>query len=166
MMEDNLIDFKILSICVITGCNMYITNVFGVFTPLLYLVCGLMITDLITRSYSAAVRDYEKVDIKKVIQGIFKKLGMIMLIVLSLVLDYGALQLADTLGINISSKVVFTALTLAWLFVRELISNLENLNHAGVDLPPFILKALNIAKDKVDTIADNMVGSDIEKDKE
>lgn len=139
--------------------NMFFANYFGVFTPLLWVVLGLMIFDLVTRVYAAAVRPDERAESKKVLQGIYRKLGMCFLIVLSLVLDFGLLQLSATLGITIVSKVIFTALTLAWIFVRELISNLENLQWAGVELPAFIVKALNLARDKVDQVGDTIVNS-------
>lgn len=140
--------------------NVFITGLFGVFTPLLYITLGLMVMDLITRVYAASVRSDERAESKKVLVGIYRKLGMCFLIVLSLVLDFGLLQIADTLGITIATKVIFTALTLAWIFVRELISNLENLSWAGIDLPKFITKALNIAKDKVDSVGDSLTGGD------
>lgn len=142
-----------------TVVNMFFANCFGVFTPLLWVVLGLMMFDLITRVYAAAVRPDERAESKKVLQGIYRKLGMCFLIVLSLVLDFGLLQLSSTLGITIVSKVIFTALTLAWIFVRELISNLENLQWAGVELPNFIVKALNLARDKVDQVGDTIVNS-------
>ncbi|MDA3732023.1 phage holin family protein [Niameybacter massiliensis] len=143
-----------------TAFNMLLTNFFGIFTPLLYVVAGLMIADLFTRAYAAGAREDEKVQSKLVIKGIYRKLGMVMLILLSLLLDYGLIQIANTLGIMVATKVIFTALTLAWIFVRELISNLENLSHAGMDLPPFIVKALNIAKDKVDSMGNAVIGGE------
>lgn len=148
--------------CLIGGfavVNLFFANYFGAFTPLLWVVLGLMVFDLVTRVYAAAVRPDERAESKKVLQGIYRKLGMCFLIVLSLVLDFGLLQLSTVLGITIVSKVVFTALTLAWIFVRELISNLENLQWAGVELPSFIVKALNLAKDKVDQVGDTIVNS-------
>ena len=148
--------------CLIGGfavVNMFFANYFGAFTPLLWVVLGLMVFDLITRVYAAAVRPDERAESKKVLQGIYRKLGMCFLIVLSLVLDFGLLQLSATLGITIVSKVIFTALTLAWIFVRELISNLENLQWAGVELPAFIVKALNLARDKVDQVGDTIVNN-------
>lgn len=138
--------------------NVFLAGYFGVFTPLLYITIFLMMMDLITRAYAASVREDEKVESKKVLQGIYRKLGMCFLIVLSLVLDFGLLQLVETLGITIATKVIFTALTLAWIFVRELISNLENLQRAGIELPKFIVKALDIAKDKVDQMGDTITG--------
>lgn len=151
-------DLKSKIVIIFTAFNMFVANFFGIFTPLLYAVAGLMIADLFTRAYAAGARDDEKVESKLVIKGIYRKLGMVMLILLSLLLDYGLIQIANTLGIEVATKVIFTALTLAWIFVREFISNLENLNHAGMDLPPFIIKALNIAKDKVDSMGDAIVG--------
>lgn len=139
--------------------NIFFTTYFGAFTPLLWVVLGLMVFDLITRVYAAAVRPDERAESKKVWQGIYRKLGMCFLIVLSLVLDFGLQQLSATLGITIVSKVIFTALTLAWIFVRELISNLENLQWAGVELPAFIVKALNLAKDKVDQVGDTIINT-------
>lgn len=150
-------DLKGFGICGIAAVNMFLTTYVGVFIPLLYLTVLLMVFDLITRVYAASVREDDEVKSKKVLTGIKRKLGMGFLIILSLLLDFGLIQIADTLGITVSSKIIFTALTLARIFVRELISNLENLQYAGIDLPPFVTKALDVAKDKVDQAGDAMV---------
>ena len=143
-----------------TALYVFLSSYFGVFTPLLVLTVLAMFSDLITRVYAAGASDVEKVESKKVMKGIYKKLGMCMLICLTLILDAGLMLIADTLGINVASKIIFTAFTLAWIFVRELISNLENLALAGIELPKFIVKALNMAKDKIDNTADLNVGGD------
>lgn len=140
-----------------TALNIFLGGYFGVFTPLLWIVIILMVLDLFTRVYAAAVRSDDRPESKKVLIGIYRKLGMCFLIVLSMLLDFGLLQLASTLGITVVTKIMFTALTLAWIFVREFISNLENLQYAGVELPGFILSALDMAKDKVDQISNTMV---------
>jgi toxin secretion/phage lysis holin len=147
-----------------TAINIFLGGYFGVFTPLLWIVIVLMVLDLITRIYAAAVRTDDKPESKKVLVGVYRKLGMCFLIVLSMLLDFGLLQLAETLGITVVTKIIFTALTLAWIFVRELISNLENLQYAGVELPSFILSALDTAKDKVDQMS-NAVMSNKKEDK-
>ena len=143
-----------------TALYIWLGTYFGVFTPLLVLTVLAMFSDLITRVYAAVASDVEKVESKKVMKGIYKKLGMCMLICLTLILDAGLMLIAETLGIHIATKIIFTAFTLAWIFVRELISNLENLALAGIELPKFILKALNLAKDKIDNTADLNVGVD------
>mgnify|MGYP000892165140 CR=1 FL=1 len=147
-----------------TALNIFLGGYFGVFTPLLWVVIILMVLDLFTRVYAAAVRSDDRPESKKVLVGIYRKLGMCFLIVLSMLLDFGLLQLASTLGITVVTKIMFTALTLAWIFVRELISNLENLQYAGVELPGFILSALDTAKDKVDQMT-NAVMSNKKEDK-
>lgn len=116
-----------------------------------------MCADLITRIYAAGKRNDERVESKKVINGLYNKLGMIMLIVLSLILDYSLVFITDMIGINIEGKILFTAFTLAWMFVREFISCLENLNHGGIKLPHFITDALNVIKDKIDQTAENLI---------
>ena len=141
-----------------TALYIWLGTLFGVFTPLLVLTVVAMFSDLITRVYAAAMSNTEKVESKKVMQGIYKKLGMCMLICLTLILDAGLMLITDTLGVHIATEIVFTAFTLAWIFVRELISNLENLALAEIELPKFIIKALNLAKDKVDSVADTNVG--------
>lgn len=159
-------DIKGWLIGALSLANVFFTGYFGAFTPLLYVTIFLMVMDLVTRVYAASVREDEKVESKKVLAGVYRKLGMCFLIVLSLVLDFGLIQMADTLGIVIATKIIFTALTLAWVFVRELISNLENLSRAGIELPKFITKALNIAKDKVDSMGDSLTGGTKDGSKE
>lgn len=137
--------------------NLVMINIFGVFAPLLYLVIALMVMDLITRVYAASTRKDERAESRKVMKGLYKKLGLCLLIVLSLILDLGLKEIADHLGIYMTTKIIFTALTLAWLFVRELISNLENLQWAGIELPSFILKAITLTQQRVDQMGNSML---------
>lgn len=151
-------DVKVILTGFFTALYLGVSAYFGAFTPLLFLTVIAMFSDLITRVYAAAMSDEEKVESKKVMKGIFRKLGMCMLICLTLILDAGLVLISNTLGINVATKIIFTAFTLAWIFVRELISNLENLALAGIELPKFIVKALNLAKEKVDSMADSNIG--------
>ena len=142
--------------------NAVLVSFFGVFTPLLYTVLGLMFFDLISRMYAASMRDDEKVESKKVISGLGSKFGMIMLIVLGLIIDTGlsmvfklVLSLVDiTVPISIIAVMPFT---LAWIFVREATSICENLQHAGVKVPTFIIKALSVTNGAIDK-AGEMIG--------
>ena len=150
-------EIKAALIGVIAVIYAFIANIFGVFTPLLIITICAMFADLITRVYAASVREDEKPESKLVMKGIYKKLGLCMLIVLALMVDKALLILAQALGINIISKIMFTALVMAWLLVRELISNAENLQHGGIELPAFLVKALGIAKDKINSTAGAIV---------
>lgn len=137
--------------------NLVMINLFGVFAPLLYLVITLMVLDLVTRVYAASARKDERAESRKVMKGLYRKLGLCLLIVLSLILDLGLKEIANHLGIHITTKIIFTALTLAWLFVRELISNLENLQWAGIELPKFIVKAITLTQKKVEQMGDTII---------
>lgn len=151
---------------VMGAINLIIMNAFGVFTPLLYVVLLLMLMDLVTRVYAASIRKDERAESRKVLKGLYRKLGLCLLIILSLILDLGLKEIANNLGIHIASKIIFTALTLAWLFVREVISNLENLQWAGIELPSFILKAITLTQEKVEQVGDSIISNKDKQKKE
>ena len=130
--------------------NMICVNLFGKMTPLLYMVLGLMGLDLMTHIYGASISNQMGVESKKIAKGLYQKIGLCFLILLSLILDYGVKFLGDLLNLKWYRQILFTNLTLGWLFTRELISNLENLQMAGIELPNFILKALNKTKEEVE----------------
>lgn len=143
--------------------NALVVNVFGVFTPLLYVVLGLMLFDLGSRMYAAAMREDEKVESKKVFKGFGSKFGMIMLIFLSVLIDYGlGIVIELVLGLaGIESPISIIAVmpfTLAWIFIREATSICENLVHAGVNVPRFIISALTVTNVAVDKVDDMMGG--------
>lgn len=157
-MGDNFNEIKVTLVGVIAVIYAFLANIFGAFTPLLIITLGAMFADLITRIYAANRRTDERVESKKVLDGIYKKIGMCMLIVLALMVDIALTILAELVGINIVSKIMVTAFAMAWILVRELISNAENLQHAGIELPPFIVKILGIAKEKIDNAGDAIIG--------
>ncbi len=132
-MGDKVNEIKVATVGGLAVIYAFISNIFGAFTPLLIITLGFMFADLITRMYVEKARTDEKVESKLVIKGIYKKLGMCMLIILALMLDKSLLILADVIGINIVSKIMVTALVMAWILIREIISNAENLQHAGVE---------------------------------
>ena len=131
--------------------NIFISTYFGAFTPLLYLTLIAMFCDLITRCYAAAVSEEEKIESKKIIQGLWRKLGLILLIIMTVLLDVGLKMLAELLDIHITVNIIFTGFTLGWILIRELISNLENLKSGGIELPCFVEKALSIVEEKIES---------------
>lgn len=136
----------------IVSINMILTNYFGKMTLLLYIVIGLMGLDLVTRIYAAGMNKNEKVESKKIMKGLYKKLGLCLLILLSVIMDVGLCFVTKALALPSTDHIIFTNLTLGWLFIRELISNLENLQSAGIELPRFIMKALCQTKQQVEAL--------------
>ena len=145
---------KVTITCALSSLYILINNLFGVFTPLVLITTIAMLTDLLTRLYAVSMRDDEKMESKKVLHGLAKKLGLCLLICITLTMDAGLMIITETLNFELAVHTVFTGFTLAWILVRELISNLENLAYAGVALPQFVVKALNTAKDKIDSNAE------------
>jgi len=159
-MGEKFSEIRITIVGVIAVIYAFLVNIFGAFTPLLIITLVSMFVDLITRMYAAASREDEKIESRLVLKGIYKKIGMCMLIVLALMVDKSLLLLAAILNINIVSKIFVTALVMAYILVRELISNVENLQYGGVEIPSFLLKILGLAKDKIDSTANAIVDKD------
>lgn len=141
----------------LTIFNVIMTQCFGKVTALFWMVMGLMGMDLVTRIYAAGVRADERIESRKIMKGLYHKMGLCLFIMLSLILDLGLKEMTQLLGIQVMGKIIFTNVTLAWIFVRELISNLENLQRAGIEMPLFMMKALNKTQDKVETIGESMI---------
>lgn len=156
-MEEKVIQAKQGAVCVLGITNMCLFKIFGGFLPFLYLAAGVMLFDLVSRIYAVGMREDEKVEKDKVMKGFGKKVGLILLIILALCIDQGLKLILQLLGLKIVSLIVITAFTMAWIFIRETISIADNLAYGGVDIPPFVIKALTKTKDTLDNAADQMV---------
>ena len=140
--------------------NGFMANIFGGFQILLYITLGAMLCDLITRCIAASLKENDRVESKKVLLGIKNKAAMCMIIVIALLFDTGLRLLVAQLGIVISTKILFTPFAMAWILTRELISNVENLADAGIPIPPFLAKALGLAKDAIENTGGSLTGGD------
>lgn len=85
--------------------------------------------------------------------GIFKKAAYMGLIGMSLLLDLGLVTYAPLLGITLPFTHIFSLIVPTWFFLNETISILENSVRMGVEVPNWLLAALKVAKNKVDTKA-------------
>ena len=55
---------------------------------------------------------------------------------------------ASNIGINLEFKCLIAVAVVLWLLINELISILENISDIGTPMPPFLLKILDIIKEK------------------
>lgn len=156
-MNEHIAKIKASVVGIVAVVNGLVVGKFGVLAPLLYFVVLMMVMDLVTRIYSAGVNPQDQIESKKAWLGLYRKFGLCLLIVFCLVLDAGVYQIAATMGIHVVTKVVFTSLILAWIFVREAISIIENLEHAGIELPTFIAKAMKLGEVKVEDIGASII---------
>lgn len=148
------INLKNTVISVLGVVNMFIVNLFGGFSVLLYLVIMLMFLDLISKCYAVSAREDTKVENDKLMYGLKKKFGLVLLIVLALIVDCGLNIVVGTVGeyieITLPNITAIMPLTLAWLFVKEAYSICENLVYGGVKVPSIITKALTSTESAIE----------------
>ena len=83
--------------------------------------------------------------------GIWHKAGMIVVVIVAAVADNVlALVVASIPSISIDYTVLLLPMVLVWYILTELGSILENAAAMGSDVPPFLIRILATAKDKVE----------------
>lgn len=116
--------------------------------PILLLVAG-NITDYITGIAASKYRD-ESVSSYKGIRGIYKKVGMWILIFIGWMMDMLINYTVQYIGLMISLPYIVATIVAVWLICNEIISILENLIDIGVDIPPFLMPLAKMIKGQVE----------------
>lgn len=116
--------------------------------PVLLLVAG-NITDYITGIAASKYRD-ESVSSYKGIRGIYKKVGMWILIFIGWMMDMLINYTVQYIGLMISLPYIVATIVAVWLICNEIISILENLIDIGVDIPPFLMPLAKMIKGQVE----------------
>ncbi len=78
--------------------------------------------------------------------GILKKIGLALLIVAGIMVDWVIHIAAGHLGIDATAFCFFGLLVAVWIVVNECISIVENIARMGVEVPPFLEKAIKRLK--------------------
>ena len=85
--------------------------------------------------------------------GIWHKAGMIVVVIVAAVADKVlAIVLANIPGLPVEYTVLLLPMVLVWYILTELGSILENAAAMGSDVPPFLIRILASAKDKVEEV--------------
>ena len=116
--------------------------------PVLLLV-GCNIIDYIT-GLMAKFREDGGISSYKSIRGIYKKIGMWMLVIVGAFADVLIQYSVECAGIEIAVPFVVATVVAVWLVVNELISILENLKDSGVKIPPFLMPLMKYINRKVE----------------
>ncbi len=117
--------------------------------PVLLLV-GCNIIDYITGLMAAKFREDGGISSYKSIRGIYKKIGMWMLVIVGAFADVLIQYSVECAGIEIAVPFVVATVVAVWLVVNELISILENLKDSGVKIPPFLMPLMKYINRKVE----------------
>lgn len=130
----------------------YISIKLGILAPLFLLLFVSMIIDYILGIIAASLKG--ELNSKRGSLGILKKLGYIVAIAVSLIVDQIIFFATEQVGINISFICAFGVLTTIWLTLNELLSIIENLGRMGVPLPNFLKNTILILKKSVEKKGD------------
>ena len=116
--------------------------------PVVLLVAG-NVTDYITGILASQYRE-ERVNSYKGIRGIYKKVGMWILIFVGWMMDMLVNYTVQYIGLTIALPYVVATIVAVWLICNEIISILENLIDMDVDIPPFLMPMARMIKGQVE----------------
>jgi len=117
----------------------------GRINELVVVLAFFMILDYITGVAAAFVQ--KRLESRKSLDGIIKKVGYMALLAVAFFIDYIIMFLADIVGVKLPLSGVFGIGTCCWLIATEGLSILENIGRMGVDFPPFLSKAFTQIRD-------------------
>lgn len=122
----------------------------------------LNIIDYITGFKAAPNRDQESarpIKSYKSVRGIYKKVSMYLLIIVGCILDKLVGTSVVCLGIDVHFSLF--AITIAcWLCLNEVISILENMEDAEMEIPPFLMPMLKKIKKQINEIGETEESED------
>lgn len=116
--------------------------------PVVLLLVG-NITDYITGIAASPYRK-EQVSSYKGIRGIYKKVGMWILIFIGWMMDMLISYTVQHIGLAISLPYIVATVVAVWLNCNEIISILENLIDIGIEIPPFLMPLAKLIKGQVE----------------
>lgn len=116
--------------------------------PVVLLVFG-NVADYITGILASQYRE-EQVSSYKGIRGIYKKVGMWILIFVGWMMDMLMNYTVQYVGLNIALPYVVATIVAVWLICNEIISILENLIDMDVEIPPFLIPLARMIKGQVE----------------
>ena len=138
-----------------------LSAIFGQFWYLFAAFLALNVVDYITGVTKSKITCKENSN--KGWKGIAKKVGYWVVIAISFFMAVCFVDIGIKLGIDLGFLELVGWFTLATFIINEIRSILENLVIIGVDIPPFLIKGLEVASGLLD---DKVGGSSDEQGKE
>lgn len=86
------------------------------------------------------------------INGIAKKICLVLLVAVGLVLDILVVYAKESFGLDFPWSFIFAALIAVWLTANEIISILENVQDIGAPIPPWLLPMVKNIRKKAESI--------------
>ena len=125
----------------------------------IYVLVACNVIDYATGLMSAKARG-EQISSYKGIQGIAKKIGQWLLVLVGWLLDVLIAYAVHHVSPELSVPIVVAIIVAVWLGFNEVISILENLGDMGVPMPPFLKKIVQNLKGKIEDIGEAASGEE------
>lgn len=122
----------------------------GILAIPVFLLVGCNLIDYVTGLVAAKYRKDGGISSYKSIRGIFKKIGMWLLIIVGSFMDILIQYAVEFMGLGLTVPFVVATVVAVWLVVNEIISILENLIDIGVNMPPFLMPVVKYIKKQVE----------------
>lgn len=122
----------------------------GILAIPVFLLVGCNLIDYATGLVAAKYRQDGGISSYKSIRGIFKKIGMWLLIIVGSFMDILIQYAVECIGLGLAVPFVVATVVAVWLVVNEIISILENLIDIGVKMPPFLMPVAKYIKKQVE----------------
>ena len=143
---------------IVTGGLAYVSDKFGITAHVLAILMALMVIDYISGMIASAVEALDHPDdagygwsSKKGAKGIAKKVGYFFVIVVAMTMDYVVIRSAGTIGFALPTNIRLSLLVSIWYALNEMLSIIENSGRMGAKLPPWLVKYIDILKNKIET---------------
>jgi toxin secretion/phage lysis holin len=122
---------------------------FGGVWPLILLAFAAILLDYMTGTLAG--RANEGISGKKMTDGIYKKTGLILLLVFGFLMDVAFNQfIAQGFNYQLPFDMPIGLIISVWIFITEAISICENLERLGVPIPAPLVKMLRKVEQKID----------------
>ena len=122
----------------------------GILAIPVFLLVGCNLIDYVTGLVAAKYRQDGGISSYKSIRGIFKKIGMWLLIIVGSFMDILIQYAVECVGLGLTVPFVVATVVAVWLVVNEIISILENLMDIGVNMPPVLMPVVKYIKKQVE----------------
>ena len=149
-MESKLVEIKVAVAAFFTAIGVFL----GWQGVMALVWVGVMIVDYITGTWAAMKKGEWSSAVAR--QGVWHKLGMIVVVAVALAADFVMAMICDHLPIGINWTSIIFPLVLAWYIVTELGSILENAVKMGAAVPSWLTKILKIGKKAIDETGEKL----------
>lgn len=138
---------------IVIGIGSFLTSILGVLAIPTVLMVASNVTDYITGLIASKFREQD-INSYRSMRGIFKKVGMWLLVIVGAILDVLLEYSLANLGIQIPFSFPVASIVEVWITCNEIISNLENIQDIGVNIPGFLKPLVKNIRSQVEHQAD------------